>query len=167
MRPTPERVREALAYDSETGVFVWQVSLGRVRAGAIAGTPHKGYCRITIDKHHYGAHQLAWLYVTGEWPPGDIDHIDGDPLNNRFANLRLADSTLNKWNVVAPQTNNSSGYRGVSRSWNKWVAHISVDGHHKYLGSFDTPEAASEAYWVAKAEHHGAEAYQGRLEATG
>ena len=63
----------------------------KVRAGDVAGTlAVDRYRKITIKRKKYRAHQLAWLYMTGEWCPLLIDHRDGDPSNNRWGNLRRA-----------------------------------------------------------------------------
>lgn len=168
MRPTHERVREVLSYDPETGVFTWLVRTStRVRVGDVAGTPtSEGYWAIRLDHRLYKAHVLAWFWVSGAWPTQEIDHIDGDTLNNRFVNLRDEPKSVNQYNVVAPRCNNSSGYLGVSphRQTGKWMAQIRPPGaKRKYLGLFDTPEAAHAAYMQAKAELHGVETYQGRL----
>lgn len=165
MRPTHERVLEALAYDPETGVFTRRTPAGRLRVGDVAGTTRvDGYRAIKIDGCLIGSHVLAWLWMTGEWPTYEVDHIDGNPLNNAFANLRDEPHNVNMRNIMAPQKNSSSGFRGVSwaKRERKWRADIKVNGKKKYLGYFDTPEEASAAYLRAKAEHHGIETYQGR-----
>src|ERR1700719_1662744 len=87
-----DRLRELLSYDPETGVFRWLVRKRQnVKAGDVAGSfDGCGYCKISIDRRAYKAHRLAWLYMTGEWPPAEIDHINMNRADNRFANLRLA-----------------------------------------------------------------------------
>src|SRR5215203_3560608 len=82
-------LRELLEYDPAAGDFVWKVTrLGRgARAGGLAGaTNGKGRRQIKIDQRIYGSSNLAWLWMTGEWPARLIDHIDGDPANNRWSN---------------------------------------------------------------------------------
>jgi hypothetical protein len=90
-----------LHYDPETGIFVW------VRApahnpklkGQIAGTVRwDGYRTIRIRCRAYYASHLACLWMLGKWPDEEMDHIDRDPSNDRWENLREADSSLNKWN---------------------------------------------------------------------
>lgn len=165
MRATHDRVRSVLHYEPGTGVFTWLITKGpRARVGAVAGSPTpRGYWTIKLDGRSYQAHNLAWFYVTGEWPEHEVDHIDGDPLNNAFTNLRDEPHGVNVRNVVAPNRNNTSGFRGVSESGPRWQANIRVDGKKKYLGTFDTPEEAYAAYMAAKAEHHGEETYRARL----
>lgn len=85
-----------------------------------------------------------------------VDHIDNDKLNNQRDNLRLATQSENNYNV-GKQSNNTSGYKGVT--WHKkdqrWQAQISVGKSYKYLGQFDSREAAYEAYKQAAIKLHG------------
>ena len=161
---TPERAREALAYDPETGIVTWAIrTSNRVKIGDAAGTPDRGYLNIGLDGESYRAHNLIWLYVTGEWPEHEIDHINGVKDDNRWVNLRDRSHTINMRNIVAPLRSGSSGFRGVSKYRKRWRAQIKTNNKNKHLGTFDTPEEASAAYWAAKAELHGVETYQGRL----
>lgn len=144
-------VRDALNYDPETGVFRWAKSRGRMPAGTVAGSPHgKGYIAIGFCGHILLAHRLAWLYVTGEWPRGEIDHRDMDKTNNAFHNLRDATSSQNKANKGVSD-DSLSGIKGVT--WHKprakWRARIQVGRQQKHLGLFDSIEAASAAYQAA------------------
>jgi hypothetical protein len=150
---THDRLRELVFYDPETGNFTWRVKRSRgVKAGAIAGTRNRshGYVMICLENHRYRAHRLAWFYVHGEWPDGDIDHIDGDRTNNRIGNLRPCCDRLNAGNARR-YANNSSGYKGVS--WHKgnraWCAQIRIDGRLKHLGQYDCPKKAHGAYMTA------------------
>lgn len=83
-----------------------------------------------------------------------IDHRDGDGLNNLRANLRLATRAQNQHNKRTP-VSNTSGFKGVRRSRSKWMAQIKLNGTTQYLGTFDTPETAAAAYAKASAELHG------------
>jgi hypothetical protein len=151
-----ERLREVLHYDAETGEFRWIVAAGpRAKIGAIAGSFDKnGYRVIRIDGRAYKAHRLARFYITGAWPPAQIDHADLDKTNNRFSNLREATGSQNQWNQRA-YSNNKSGLKGVSwdKQHSKWLAQIKVYGKVRHLGRFTTPEAAHAAYVAAAAEH--------------
>ena len=78
---TAKRLREALSYDPDTGVWTWLVPTGRrVRAGSRAGRiDGHGRWRIGLDGRYYTGSRLAFLYMTGKWPPHLVDHIDRDP----------------------------------------------------------------------------------------
>jgi hypothetical protein len=155
---TADSLKELLSYDAETGTFRWRVALCRkYKIGAIAGTVNdQGYRIITIRGRLYRAHRLAWLYVHGEWPSKDVDHIDGDRGNNRAANLREATNAENLWNR-GKASHNKSGYKGVYflRKSKRWVAEINVDGKRKYLGRFKDPADAHRAYEAAANAQHG------------
>jgi hypothetical protein len=154
---TASRLRELLTYDSETGEFRWIVRRNGTKSGVAAG--HKtarGYVHLRVESRLYKAHRLAWLYVHGEWPRDQIDHINGVYDDNRIANLREANSSQNKRNT-GPYRNNLSGIKGVS--WrprdSRWQAEIRVNGRRHYLGYFKTSEEASAAYAAAAAAMHG------------
>jgi hypothetical protein len=149
---TAEQLRELLSYDRETGIFRWNVANKRVRIGSDAGHLHpSGYRRIGIYRRVYSAHRLAWLYVHGAFPLGDIDHINGARDDNRIANLRDVPHAVNMQNLrTAPRTNIESGLLGVSTSLGRWKAQIRLNGSRMYLGTFSTPEEAHAAYLEAK-----------------
>lgn len=151
MNPSAERVRELLDYNPLTGFFIWRVSPSRnVAAGSIAGTDCEGYRLIRVCGGRYKGHQLAWLYVTGEWPTSEIDHRDMDRSNNRWLNLRPATGSQNRANT-RKRADNKSGFKGVC--WypqtRKWVAQIRYQGYNNNLGYFATPEEAHAAYCSA------------------
>jgi hypothetical protein len=154
---TAERLRELLHYDPGTGEFTWLVSTSnRVRAGETAGTTDGRYRQIKIDGRIYRSHQLAWLYVTGKWSSGHLDHINGDPSDNRLTNLRPATSSQNGANS-RKGVNNKSGFKGVS--WHaqnqRWRARIMVGRRQIFLGLFADPAAAHTAYITAAKEYFG------------
>lgn len=156
-RITAARLRELVHYSPDTGVLTWIVSYGRARSGAAAGCRDpSGYWRVQIDGHIYLGHRLAWLYMTGEWPPHNIDHINGDPSDNRLVNLRPATQAENCRNTRL-RSNNTSGFKGVyfAKYSQRWAAAIRVDGHLRYLGSFETAEEAHAAYCGAATQFHG------------
>ena len=74
-----------------------------------------------------------------------VDHIDSDGLNNRRSNLRLASYSQNAAHRRRA-INNTSGYRGVTRQWNRWVATLCVNGKQAVIGRFDDPIEAAMAY---------------------
>lgn len=154
---THRRLLEVLHYDPNTGKFTWRISSITKKAGEEAGGFRSdGYMRIAIDGDRYYAHRLAWFYMNGAWPAGEIDHINGDPSDNSLANLREAARTENSWNA-AKRKSNSSGFKGVSfcPRDHRWIAKIRTGQTRKFLGRFDTPEDAAEAYRVAAEKYHG------------
>jgi hypothetical protein len=154
---TQARLHELLEYDQETGDFRWRKRKAiRIAAGQIAGGVSKpsGYWLICIDGCLYRAHQLAWLYVTGQWGRPLIDHRDGNPANNRWSNLRCATRSENSHNRGL-QRNNTSGFKGVSLHKGKWRAQIRKDGRIRVLGAFPTPQEAHAAYVAAARELFG------------
>ena len=155
---TAARLRELLHYSPESGVFTWIVRpSNNVHIGDTAGCRgSKGYLYITTNRRLYLAHRLAWLYMRGEWPTAQIDHVDGIRGNNRFSNLREATSSQNMQNQRRARINNRSVLLGVSRSGAKgpWIARICVDKEERFLGHFPTPELAHAAYLQAKRELH-------------
>ena len=153
---TPKRLREILHYDSTTGVFTWAVRTSNcINVGEIAGAlQNKSYWHIRADGGSYQAHRLAWLYIYDEWPKGEIDHIDGNRLNNRIANLRDVSNIVNQQNQRRAQRHNKTGFLGVSPHLGKFHASIRIDGKKTHLGSFDSPELAHAAYVNAKRVHH-------------
>lgn len=155
---THARLCALLRYLPETGDFVWLVKRNeQILQGHLAGRWHnKGYREITVDRKTYFAHRLAWFYVYGEWPVGEVDHRDTNKGNNAIANLRLASRSLNQGNVKI-RRDNTSGLKGVywSRTRKKFVAQIRRAGFTKNLGGFDTAEEAHTAYCEAAREYFG------------
>jgi hypothetical protein len=165
---TRERLISLLSYDKETGVFRWIFSKGAKKAGSIAGTIRHDrtgntYRQIYIDYKPYPEHRLAWLYMTGEFPKDQTDHIDGNTLNNKISNLRDVDNSENQKNSSIG-SNNTSGVMGVSWSGTrkKWIAYISVNGVRKTLGSFEDIEKAATVRKQAEIKY-GFHANHGRL----
>lgn len=143
-----ERLRECLLYDPETGIFTWRESRpGPATAGSVAGTDNgRGYILISVDRVRYKAHRLAWLYVYGEWPSREVDHINLVRNDNRIANLRQATPSQQTMNS-SRRRDNSSGFRGVAKhSDGKWQATLTREGRRYYLGLYKTAEEAAEAY---------------------
>lgn len=137
---TQERLKSILHYDPETGVFTWRIVTpnGAGQVGKKAGVPtHNGYESIVFEYEKYLAHRLAWFYVTGEWPVGDLDHADRDRSNNRFKNLRPCSRSNNRMNSGV-SVRNTSGVKGVR--WNKfrnrWTAVITKNYKIMHVGHF-------------------------------
>lgn len=150
-----ERVRELFRYDPETGHFYRLVATARAtKVGEIAGRIKRGFCvNIRIDGRMYKAHRLAWLYMTGAWPADEVDHKNNEPSDNCWENLRAATHQQNMGNIRASLKKEDSDLpRGVYRHRDgvRFQAQIQIDGRKKYLGLFDTPELAHQA-WRAQA----------------
>ena len=155
---TQQRLKSVLHYDPDTGLFVWLGPKPQKRhmLGCVAGSVgYQGYISIRVDGTPQQAHRLAFLYVTGEWPTGDVDHLNGRRADNRWENLRECSRSENMQNVSL-QRNNTSGHTGVT--WNKgrrkWVAQICHGRTYKNLGGFTDFKVDKDAYLKAKAELH-------------
>lgn len=158
---TAERARQVVSYDPTTGVMTWTESKNwRRKVGGIAGTKSnqhgRTYVVVSVDSKSYRAHRLAWLLVHGRWPNGDIDHKNGDTLDNRLENLRECTRAENLWNMKRPDRNNS-GVKGVhwDRRDQRWVATITVRGTVHCLGYFRDKADAASARAKAATELHG------------
>lgn len=156
---TADRVREVVEYKPDTGQFFWKKSTSnRRKAGQLAGCFSNGRPALCIDYKQIIASRLAWFYVHGVWPSGVIDHINGNPSDNRIANLRDVSQSVNLENQRKPRSNNTSGYLGVKpyKRGNKkpWVSQIVVRGKVINLGYFETAIAGHEAYLSAKRKLH-------------
>lgn len=150
---TAERVRELFSYDSENGVLIRRVRCGRIKQGSVAGTSGAmGYIRVCVDGRDYLLHRLVWLAVHGRWPSEGLDHIDGNPSNNRLSNLREATQGENMQNQRMAQR--GKNLLGAYKRGSRWTACICVNGRQKHLGQFDTEELAHAAYVAAKRIHH-------------
>lgn len=154
-RPTIERLREVLGYEPTTGILRWLVTNSNVAvAGTEAGSHDGRYVRIKVDGSALLAHRVIWAIVTGAWPTFDIDHKDTDGYNNRWGNLRQATMSQNIANSRISKRN-TSGFKGVTKNRKRWVAQITHERKHYYLGIFDSPEAAHEVYLAEAARLQG------------
>ena len=153
---THDELLSILDYNSSTGAFAWKIKCGNATPGKAAGTLCAGYTAIRYNGIGYKAQRLAWLYMTGEWPDGLMDHINGVKTDNRFSNLRVVDAFTNMQNQKRAHASNAHGLLGVSRfaRTGKYRAGICANGKQIHLGQFDTPAAAHEAYLAAKAQMH-------------
>lgn len=150
----PGVVRDLFSYDPDTGLLSWR------HTGKIAGSvdARTGRRRIKVAGRLWLSYILVWAWLYRQWPQANkqIDHIDGNKLNDRQDNLREATRAQNARNVGRTRAN-KSGYKGVD--WfapqQKWRARIKADTMSKFLGYFDSPEEAHEAYKKAAAVLHG------------
>ncbi len=145
---TAKYLRSILHYDQETGVFTRAVrTSNRIQVGDTAGSVNgNGYIHIRVLGVLYPAHRLVWLYLHGEWPKHQIDHVDRDRLNNRAGNLREVTQQQNLKNK-GTYSSNKSGHPGVHwySRYSKWHAGISNNRKNIDLGYYDTIEEAVAA----------------------
>lgn len=154
MMITQSELKELITYDPETGIIKW-INSGkgrRLKPTNISDCNYRkdGYLTITIGKKAYLGHRIAWLYMTGKWPKYFIDHINGDPSDNSFLNLRDLSHQKNHFNR-APKGYSYNKQRG------NYQARITVDGKNIHLGNYQTKDEAHAAYLIAKPKYHGKE----------
>jgi len=153
---TQARLKELLNYDPFTGIFTWKVHRSRLaRAGSVAGTVNPNcYVAIKIDQRLYQAHRLAFLYMLGRWPKGDVLHTDGRTTDNRWHMLGEGTRAENMKDQKI-RYNNKSGVTGVSRrnSRHKWRARIKINNKEINLGYFKDKADAIAARRSAEREH--------------
>jgi hypothetical protein len=146
-------LKELIHYEPDTGVFTWRVDRAyAVKAGDKAGyVDGNGYVLITVDNVMYRANRLAWLYMTGEWPEGVVDHKNRIRTDNCWNNLRDVPHGVNCQNRSV-STINKSGKNGVywNKSSEKWHAQITLGKKKHHLGFFDQLEHAIDAREVAE-----------------
>jgi hypothetical protein len=156
---TQKRLKELLHYDPETGLFYWKKKRSwRTSIGDIAGYKDpRGYMRIRVDHKLYAAHRLAFLYIEGHFPKKEVDHIDRNPSNNKWENLRDVSHSCNIQNRKT-QSNNSIGIMGVGYFqgliYGDWGAHIKTSGKRIFLGYFATKSEAVKARWDAEVKYN-------------
>lgn len=146
-RPLEKKFR----YDPETGIIYRSFLSGWKATGTLQS---HGYIKLKLDGKLVAAHRLAWRLYYGEWPLGEIDHINRDKADNRIANLRDVTRSVNRQNV-GTYGNNTSGITGVY--WvshcNKWQAKISVSGQEVNLGFYEDKDAAAQARHEAEVKY--------------
>jgi hypothetical protein len=153
---TQKELKERLHYDPATGIFtcVYVIKQYSRNIGDQVGSlTNHGYLCTSINKKVYKCHRLAWLYMTGDFPKNFIDHIDGNPSNNAWANLREATPKQNQENVHL-RKDNKSGFKGVAwhKASKKWSASLAHNKKHIWLGVYETPEEAALVVKLKRAE---------------
>lgn len=150
-----EEIHRRLDYNPKTGVFTWKEPISnRIKTGMEAGSiSREGYWLIGIFGKVYFAHRLAWIYVHGNFPKGQLDHINGVKNDNRICNLRIATNQQNKRNTYV-QRNNKLGVKGVSliSQTNRYRAQITANKKTRHIGCFKTLDEAAAAYRQAAME---------------
>ena len=151
-------VSKYLEYNPETGEIIWK-SLKNVRGKvkSLAGTKMRDGRRVVgFNRKRYMSYRLSWLLFYGVLPTGVIDHIDGNPLNDKIENLRDVSRSVNQQNQRKAHSTNKSNLLGAAwHSWSeKYQSTIHVNGKQRHLGTFDTAEEAHAAYLKAKRDLH-------------
>lgn len=161
--PIEETLPLALRYDADEGKLYWRdewwpKSRTTNTVGAMDGTKRSptGYVRFEHRGRRFMVHRVIWFMHHGEWPDGEIDHIDGNGLNNHISNLRVVDHKANMYNRPMYRCN-KTGYKGVSKNAreNLYRAQISKDRVPYKIGSFACPIDAARAYDRKAIELHG------------
>lgn len=159
---TVDRLRELLEYVPDTGELIWRERIGKAAfnaklANRKAGCLVNGYVMITFGTENarvYG-HRVALAISLGEWPTGEVDHIDGNRSNNRLSNLRVASSSENCRNKT--RTLGAIPFKGVTweAALGKYRARIKTAAGRMSLGMFASPDEAARAYDMAAIRFHG------------
>ena len=144
---TQEQLKQEVHYDQETGIFTWLKThkYSNKKIGDVCGGIDSEYVRMAINGKRYHAHQLAWLYIYGEYHLDAIDHINGIKKDNRICNLRKASVSENAYNRKM-SVRNTSGVKGVTwhKGSKKWQVVITYNRIHKYLGMYTDLNKAKE-----------------------
>lgn len=170
--PSQSYLRSVLDYDPRTGILTWRardISFFSSKRGwrcfqryigKVAGTASaEGYMSVGVHGRYYKSHRIIWKWMTGTDPGEVIDHKDGNGLNNRWNNLRLADGQRNLWNAKL-RAESASGRRGVYYcKWRRnkpWRARIQTkNGGDRHLGCFATRDEAYDAWKAAAKSQRG------------
>jgi hypothetical protein len=148
--------QDYLQYQLDTGKFIWKKSPNRrIKVGTEAGFLQNGYIAIRFFGKTIYAHRLAWLFIYGEYPENEIDHINGIKTDNNIDNLRDVTRETNMRNMNFARTNNLLNILGVSKSGKKFISRIRTNLGRIYLGTFDTAEEAHQSYIKAKEKYNG------------
>lgn len=149
---TQNYLKTLIHYNPETGecVRLSKTSFNTKAGEVINGKDDRGYKRLMINRVRYKLHQLIWLYVYGEFPKEDIDHINQDKTDNRLQNLRDVSRSVNCRNIRF-RKNSPFGISGISLNDSKYMVRIVQKGKEKYIGRFDD---FFEACCVRKSAEH-------------
>jgi len=141
-------LRELVRY--EDGRLYWRDPGPRQVVGPL-GSPagHGGRLQMPILGSAHYVHRLVWLYHHGDWPADQIDHINGDKLDNRIENLRESDNRANAQNVLR-----KTGGVSLDKRSGRWRARIMANGRNISLGYYNSEAEARAEYLRAKLHYH-------------
>jgi len=143
-------------FEYRDGKLLWKINpRNQKKIGSEAGTPHNQYMRVQINGKGHLLHRLIFLMHHG-YLPTIVDHIDGNPSNNKIENLRDATYQQNCLNVK-PRKDSKTGVQNVSyhKRWKKWTVHLTIYGKRKCLGYFKDLELAELVAKEARSKFYG------------
>lgn len=161
--PSYKKISSVLDYNPKTGDIYWKDNIPKslhlwMVSGKKAGSPtSNGYWQVSVFKTHFFAHRLAWFLFYKKWPKFNIDHINGNTLDNRIENLRDVPQQINNQNKRRAKINNPSGIMGATYrkdDGGTYESSIKAGGRYIYLGRFKDPQKAGAAYLKAKRQYH-------------
>lgn len=148
-----ETVKQLFDYDLTTGNLLYRYNPrgpGKRRGDAAGTIQPNGYKMVMVKRRRHYIHRLVWLWHHGWMPkrPMVMEHVNRDKTDNRIENLRVVSSLQNAHNVDYSTTRSETGYRGVCylKDRNKFLAYCHHDGKRVFVGHFDDPHTAAEAY---------------------
>lgn len=159
MKPTQRELKRLCHYDPETGIFkrilvkTWKGE--EIKCDRVVDKPTSyGYYQINIFGRPHAVHRLIFLYMMGRLPKADVDHINGDRIDNRWVNLRQVSRRENMMNVGV-RSNSTTGVTGVSarKDNGKFQAYIDVNGVRTRLGCYETIDEARAVRRAASANN--------------
>lgn len=172
MKITNKNVKDIFNYCPVSGVLSWKVrprnhfntdgshkTFNSRFSNKEAGTTNNFACNkyyriLTFRSKNYLAHRVIWLFVFGRWPKHEIDHVDGDGLNNKIKNLRDVKHGVNTKNVKKG-SRNTSGFVGVNfdKKRKSFRATICVEGKQIHIGRYISIEEAASARKAAEVKY--------------
>jgi hypothetical protein len=154
---TQKDLQNIIHYSPETGIFTWARPRKGIAVTDKVGTlKPSGYIVILVKAKLYRAHRLAWLYMTGNWPENEIDHINGDRSDNRFCNLREATKAQNNWNRKI-RKDSKTGVKNVLHypKWGLYYVKITANKVSHSFGPYKTLQEAEKVAHEKRIQIHG------------
>lgn len=162
-RPSLDYLKTRISVDVENGIVFWidatkhHKPLVGCQAGSKRGGSSNGkyYWHVKIDTAPIKRSHIIFLFATGKWPELQIDHINGDSLDDRFENLREVTPTQNAWNHKkrAKKSDCPMGVRRLKSG--RYLARIACNKQMFQFGPFETQDEASAIYQRKRKEMFG------------